>query len=74
MLSHKLLATTVKAYLGDGTERAIEAQNTFTSITHANDNIIDIEVEDEDSEFQALKKIYPSSSAEKIQKIIDMMK
>jgi len=72
MLSHKLLATTEKAYLGDGTERAIEAQNTFISIANISEDIIDVELED--SEFTALKKIYPNASDEKIYQIIEMMK
>ncbi len=72
MLSHKLLATTEKAYLGDGTERAIEAQNTFNSLIAQSTDIIDVEIEDD--EFTALKKIYPNAKDEKIYEIIEMMK
>ena len=72
MLSHKLLATTEKAYLGDGTERAIEAQNTFNSLIEKNNSIIDVEVQED--EFFMLKKIYPNASDNKIQQIIDLMK
>jgi len=72
MLSHKLLATTEKAYLGDGTERAIEAQNTFNSLIAQSTDIIDVEIEDD--EFTALKKIYPNAKDEKIYKIMEMMK
>ncbi|NOQ30485.1 MAG: tyrosine-type recombinase/integrase [Helicobacteraceae bacterium] len=72
MLSHKLLATTEKAYLGDGTERAIEAQNTFNTLLEKPDEIIDVELEDD--EFTALKKIYPNAKDEKIFEIIDIMK
>ncbi len=72
MLSHKLLATTEKAYLGDGTERAIEAQNTFNSLMEKSCEIIDVEIED--NEFTALKKIYPHATDENIYTIIEMMK
>jgi len=71
MLSHKLLATTEKAYLGNGTERAIEAQNTFNELIVETNDIIDVEVEED--QFTALKKIYPNATDEKIQQIIDMM-
>jgi len=72
MLSHKLLATTEKAYLGDGTERAIEAQNTFNSLIYESNNIIEVEVEE--NEFIALKNIYPNAPDKKIHQIIEMMK
>jgi integrase len=72
MLSHKLLATTEKAYLGNGTERAIEAQNTFNSLICKPDDIIDVEVQDDN--FTALKNIYPNATDDKINKIIEMMK
>lgn len=72
MLSHKLLATTEKAYLGDGTERAIEAQNTFNSLIEKPYEFIDVEIED--NEFIALKKIYPNATDEQIDIIINLMK
>ncbi|WP_415398294.1 tyrosine-type recombinase/integrase [Sulfurimonas sp. CS5] len=72
MLSHKLLATTEKAYLGDGTERAIEAQNTFNALMDKPDEIIDVDIEED--EFTALKNIYPDATDKKIYTIIEMMK
>ncbi len=72
MLAHKLISTTEKNYLGDGTERAIEAQETFASLIGVNDGLIDVDVIED--EFTALKKIYPDASDDKIRDIIEMMK
>ena len=72
MLAHKKLSTTEANYLGDGVERAKEAQDTFTAIIESADEVIDVELED--SEFTALKNIYPNATDEKIHKIIEMMK
>lgn len=72
MLAHKKLSTTEANYLGDGVERAKEAQDTFTTLIKSADEIIDVEIEGD--EYTALKKIYPYASNEKIYKIIDMMK
>ena len=72
MLSHKKISTTEASYLGDGVERAKEAQDTFTALIGKVDSVIDVEIED--SEFTALKSIYPDAKDEKIYKIIEMMK
>ncbi|WP_151900542.1 tyrosine-type recombinase/integrase [Sulfurimonas hydrogeniphila] len=74
MLSHKLLSTTEKSYIGNGTERAIEAQNTFLAVAGNTGNVIDVEVSDTDTEYEALKKIYPNATDEKIYEIMEMMK
>ncbi len=73
MLSHKLLSTTQANYLNDGTEQAIEAQDTFSSVVGISDEVIDVDVIKED-EFHQLKKIYPSANDEKIKHIIEFMK
>ena len=73
MLSHKLLSTTQANYLNDGTEQAIEAQDTFSSVVGISDEVIDVDVIKED-EFHQLKKIYPSANDEKIKYIIEFMK
>ena len=72
MLAHKLLSTTEKRYLGDHTERAVEAQRTFSALLEAPDEVIDVDVVVED-EFAALKRIYPDAPDEKIQSIIRIM-
>ena len=69
MLSHKLMSTTEKSYLGSGVEKSIEAQETFQSLIC--DTVIDVEVVID--EFTELKKIYPNATDEKIYKIIKMM-
>jgi len=71
MLSHKLLATTEKAYLGDGTERAIEAQTTFNTLIQKDDEIIDVEIQED--QYTALKRIYPNAQDDKINHIIKIM-
>ena len=72
MLSHKLLSTTQQAYLGDGVEQATEAQNVFTAVIGVPDEVIDVEIED--NEFTALKKIYPNATDNQIQQIMEIMK
>ena len=72
MLAHKLISTTERNYLGDGTERAVEAQETFTALIEAPDDIIDVDVVED--EFTALQKIYPDATDAQIQSIIEMMK
>ncbi|MFA6137169.1 MAG: tyrosine-type recombinase/integrase [Sulfurimonas sp.] len=72
MLAHKKLSTTEANYLGDGVERAKEAQDTFTALIGSVDEVIDVELEG--SEFTALKNIYPNATDDKIQQIIEMMK
>lgn len=72
MLSHKQLSTTERSYLGDGTERAREAQNIFSNLIAPTENIVDAEVLPK--EFSVLKNLYPNATDEKIYKIIEMMK
>ena len=71
MLAHKLLSTTEKRYLGDHTERAVEAQQTFAALLDTPDELIDVDVVED--EFTALKKIYPNASDEQIHSIIRIM-
>jgi len=72
MLSHKLLSTTQANYLNNDTKQALEAQNTFTAVIGSQNEIIDVEIEED--EFTALKKIYPYAPDHKIYQIIKMMK
>ncbi|QOY51367.1 tyrosine-type recombinase/integrase [Candidatus Sulfurimonas baltica] len=72
MLSHKNLSTTEGSYLGSGSEMAAEAQDTFTALLAAPDDVIDVEIEED--KFTVLRNLYPNASDEKIYKIIEMMK
>ncbi|MCX6076357.1 MAG: tyrosine-type recombinase/integrase [Campylobacterales bacterium] len=71
MLSHKNLSTTEGSYLGSGSELAAEAQNTFTAVIDASNDIIDVDVIDD--EYIILKKLYPNATDEQIKVIIEMM-
>ncbi len=72
MLSHKKLATTEARYLGNGTEVAVEAQDTFTAVAGAPNDVIDVDVVDD--EFTALKAIYPGATDDAIHQVMEMMK
>jgi integrase len=72
MLAHKQLSTTEANYLGHGVERAKEAQDAFIALIGETDKVIDVEIDD--SEFTALKNIYPDASDEKIYQIIELVK
>jgi len=71
MLSHKLLSTTQANYLSNSTEQAIEAQNTFTNVIGVSDETIDVEIIRD--EYEALKKLYPNASDDKIQQVMVIM-
>ena len=72
MLSHKNLSTTEGHYLGSGSELAAEAQDTFTAVISASNDVIDVELAPD--EFTALKAIYQNATDEKIHEIMEMMK
>ena len=68
MLSHKQLSTTERSYLGNGTERATEAQNIFNKLILAPENIVDAEVLPQ--EFSTLKNLYPKFTDEQIELVM----
>ena len=72
MLAHKQLSTTEANYLGDGVERAVEAQETFTAVIGASDETIDVEILED--EYETLKKLYPHASDDKIKRVMEIMK
>ena len=72
MLSHSNLSTTQRSYLTDGSELALGAQSTIEMLISANkENIIDVEIED--NNFLAIKKLYPNATDEQIKKAINIL-
>ena len=72
MLSHKNLSTTEGSYLGSGSELAAEAQNTFSALVANSFEVIDVEIQED--EYTALKKIYPNATDDQIQQVMEIMK
>ena len=72
MLSHSNLSTTQSSYLTDGSELALGAQSTIEMLISANnENIIDVEIED--NNFLAIKRLYPNATEEQIKKAISIL-